>query len=166
MSNLTANRVNHTFTQTEIDEIKQHFTAINRIMGPKLIGLTKDERRKLPKMYKANLMFMQDAQLVAEHNPDLFPAYFNADAMRTDEQLHLQMKEIGMLTGQLHEKVMDTGLLAGSEAYVSALAVYRMAQAAAKAGVAGAKALADKLAERFQQASDGEPEEMDGNQLG
>ncbi|RYF72173.1 MAG: hypothetical protein EOO39_12625 [Cytophagaceae bacterium] len=86
--------------------------------------------------------------------------------MRTDEQLHLQMKEIGMLTGQLHEKVTDTGLLAGSEAYVSALAVYRMTQAAAKAGVPGAKALADKLAERFQQASDAAPEEADASQLG
>ncbi|RYZ18585.1 MAG: hypothetical protein EOO16_22125 [Chitinophagaceae bacterium] len=166
MSNITSNRINHTFTQTEIDEIRQHFSAINRIMSSKLVGLTKEERKKLPKMYKANLLFVQDARMVADNNPELFPSYFSADAMRTDEELHLQLKEIGMLSGQINEKVMDTSLLAGSEAYVSALAVYRMTQAAAKAGVGGAKALADKLAERFQQAGEAVPEEADNNQLG
>ena len=166
MGNLTSDRVNHTFTQAEIDEIKQHFSAINRIMAPKLVGLTKEERRKLPKMYKANLLFVQDAKLVADNNPELFPAYFNANAMRTDLELHLQLKEIGMLSGQVNEKVMDTSLIAGSEAYVSALAVYRMVQAAAKAGIAGAKALADKLAERFKQASEAATDEADDAQLG
>ncbi|RYZ45641.1 MAG: hypothetical protein EOO14_25505 [Chitinophagaceae bacterium] len=44
-------------------------------------------------------------------------------------------------------------MLAGSEAYQNALAVYRMAQEAARNGQPGADAVADKLKTRFLQAA-------------
>ena len=50
---------------------------------------------------------------------------------------------------QLLEKIEDTQLLAGSEAYVSGLAFYKLVSAAAEAGVPGADAVSDLLRARF-----------------
>ena len=46
-----------------------------------------------------------------------------------------------LLAMQLTEKIRDTRMLCGSEAYVSSLSAYRFFEAAALAGVAGADAV-------------------------
>ena len=46
-------------------------------------------------------------------------------------------------------KLNDTQMIAGSEAYVTALTAYRLFDAAAKAGVAGADTVNDLLKVRF-----------------
>ena len=158
MSNLTLNRIDTTFTDAEFNNIKDAIRNIDSSLGGKTRSLTKEERKKLPKINKDNLLFVQDAALAADNARDLLPAYFSSEAMRTDTQYHLQLKELSLLLAQLQEKISDTMMLAGSEAYTSALTVYRMLQAAAKGGVSGAEPLATKLAERFKQASNA-PEE-------
>ena len=47
------------------------------------------------------------------------------------------------------ERISDTQVLAGSEAYVSALAAYRNFEAAAYAGIPGADTVYDLLRTRF-----------------
>jgi len=161
MSNLTANRIDTTLTDAEFQTIKDSIRQIDNTLGGKLRSLTKEERKRLPKVHKMNLLFVQEAAQVVQQAGDMLPAYFSAEAMRTDEQLHLQLKELALMLGQLQEKVVDTLMLAGSEAYTSALTVYRMLQAAAKAGVPGADTLVAKLAERFKQASNAPEEDED-----
>jgi hypothetical protein len=50
----------------------------------------------------------------------------------------------------LAEKLDDTQMLAGSEAYITALAAYRNFDAAAKAGIQGADTIYNHLKERFK----------------
>jgi hypothetical protein len=49
----------------------------------------------------------------------------------------------------LSEKISDTQMLAGSEAYITSLAAYRMFEGAAKAGMAGADSVYDELKQHF-----------------
>ena len=63
--------------------------------------------------------------------------------------LFAQLDELNTLVNQLGERINDTQLLAGSEAYVSALAAYRNFEAAASAGVSGADTIYDLLKSRF-----------------
>ena len=69
--------------------------------------------------------------------------------MQNDMSLFTQLDEIIILTKQLLEKLEDTQLLAGSEAYVGALAVYKLIGSASDAGVPGADAIYDQLRQRF-----------------
>ncbi|UPT69585.1 MAG: hypothetical protein M0D53_10425 [Flavobacterium sp. JAD_PAG50586_2] len=50
---------------------------------------------------------------------------------------------------QTLEKLQDTQLLAGSEAYASGLTIYKLFGSAADAGIPGADAIYDQLKQRF-----------------
>ena len=70
-------------------------------------------------------------------------------AMQADYQLFTQLDELLGLVRQVLERLEDTQMLAGSEAYVAALSAYKLFTAAADAGIAGADAIADSLRQRF-----------------
>ena len=148
MSNLTNNRLNITATAAQITAVKTALQTINTNM-PFLIGLTVDERIALPAIDVNNKAFTEDAINAAVNNPSLVASYLSVPNMQNDMALYTQLDEIKGLVNQLLEKIEDTQLLAGSEAYVSALAFYKLVGAAAEAGVAGADAVADLLRARF-----------------
>ena len=103
----------------------------------------------LPKMNVNNKVFTEDAINAALNNPTLFPNFVNVDEMNNDLRLFEKMDELVVVLRQLLERVSDTQLLAGSEAYSSALAVYKIIGAAADAGIEGTKAIYDQLKARF-----------------
>ncbi len=148
MSTVTNNRISVVFDDANVTQVRAAFIAANQYM-PFLIGLSTDERITLPKMNVVNKQFVQDAINAISNNTELFPAYLNPAEMKKDFNLFNQLDELVTLSMQLTEKLRDTQILAGSEAYVSALSVYRMMEAASKAGVPGADTIYDQLAERF-----------------
>lgn len=148
MSNLSNNRLNITATTAQITAVK---TALQTIATnlPFLTGLTVEERITLPAINVSNKAFTEDAINVAVNNSTLIPAYVNVPNMQNDLTLFTQLDEIIILTKQLLEKLEDTQLLAGSEAYVGALAVYKLISSASDAGVPGTDAIYDQLRQRF-----------------
>lgn len=136
MSNLTNNRINTTATAAQITAVKTALQTINTNL-PFLIGLTKEERIALPAIDVNNKAFAEDAISAGLNNATLIPAYVSVATMQNDMTLFNQLDEIAGIVNQLLEKIEDTKLLAGSEAYVSALTLYRLFGAAAEAGVPG-----------------------------
>lgn len=118
---------------------------------PFLVNLTTQERQALPKMGNATHSFVSKALEIASNNPQFIPPYVDLDAMRKDYELALRLQGIEMQIASLQEKLMDTNLAAGSEAFVTGLTLYNSIKAAAKVNVPGAKVLAAELAERFAQ---------------
>lgn len=131
------------------------FTAITQIETniAFLINLTPQERQALPKMGSATQSFVSKALEIAGNNPQFVPPYVDVPAMQKDYDLAMRLQGIEMQLASLLEKVSDTNLAAGSEAYVTGLTIYNSIKAAAKVNVPGAKALAAELAERFAQAT-------------
>jgi len=148
MSNLTNNRLNITATAAQITAVKTALQTINTNL-PFLIGLTVDERIALPAIDVNNKAFTEDAINAAVNNPSLVASYLSVPNMQNDMALYTQLDEIKGLVNQLLEKIEDTQLLAGSEAYVSGLVFYKLVSAAAEAGVPGADAVSDLLRARF-----------------
>lgn len=148
MANITNNRLSITMTAAQITAVKTAIQTIQTNM-PFLLGLTMEERSSLPKINVANKAFTEDAINAMVNNPTLLPAYFNVAEMQKDMTLFAQLDELNILINQLAERVSDTQMLAGSEAYVSALAAYRNFEAAANAGVSGADTIYDLLKSRF-----------------
>lgn len=148
MSNLTNNRLNVTATPAQVTAVK---TALQTILTnlPFLIGLTTDERTVLPAIDVNNKVFTEDAITAGVNNTAMLPAFISVPNMQTDMTLFSQLDEIIILMKQLLEKLEDTQLLAGSEAYSSALMLYKMFGSAADAGISGADAIVTQLRARF-----------------
>lgn len=123
-----------------------------------LINLTNQERQALPKMGSSTQSFVSKALEIATNNPQFVPPYVNVAAMKKDYDLAVRLQGIEMQLASLCEKVSDTNLAAGSEAYITGLTLYNSIKAAAKVNVPGAKALAAELAERFAAAGESVPE--------
>ena len=145
MANLSNNRLNTTATAAQIAAVKTALQTINTNL-PFLIGLTTDERIALPAINVNNKAFTEDAINAAANNTALIPSYVNVPNMQNDLSLFTQLDEIILLVKQLLERLEDTQMLAGSEAYTSALAVYRLIS---DAGVPGADAINAQLKARF-----------------
>lgn len=148
MSNLTNNRINITATAAQLTAVK---TALQTITDnlPFLIGLTAQERTALPAINVNNKAFAEDAINAAVNNSTLIPSYLSVTNMQNDLTLFTQLDELVGLTNQLCERLEDTKLLAGSESYVAALALYKLFGSAADAGVPGADAIVTQLKTRF-----------------
>jgi hypothetical protein len=148
MANLTNNRINTTATAAQITAVKTALQTITTNL-PFLVGLTTEERVALPSINVSNKAFTEDAISAGINNPALIPSYVSVGNMQNDMLLFTQLDEIILVTKQLLEKMEDTQLLVGSEAYASALTLYKLFGSAADAGVAGTDAIVSQLKQRF-----------------
>ena len=148
LSNLSNNRIDTVISDADLAKVN---TALNDIESTLsfLIGLTVEERVQLPKINVVNKSFTQDAINAVVNNSAMLPAYLDKTAMEKDMDLYLQLDKLAIRIRQLLEKIDDTQMLAGSEAFVAALTAYKLFAAAAAAGVAGSDAVYDTLKERF-----------------
>lgn len=156
MATQTTNRISVDISPDEVNKAKE---CINMISGmfPFLVGLTPAERQALPKMDVNNKVFVEDALKSAHNNKQILPAYLSLDEMERDRNGYERLDELVILTAQLAQKLRDTQILMGSEAYVSALTIYRLFESASRDGVPGADAVYSQLASRFKgQGSIGE----------
>lgn len=148
MSNLTNNRLNITATAAQIAAVKAAYQTILTNL-PFLLGLTTEERTSLPAIDVSNKAFTEDAISAGVNNASLLPSYIAPANMQTDLTLFTQLDELIALHNQVGERMQDTQLLAGSEAYVGALTLYKLFASAAEAGVAGSDSIYAQLKQRF-----------------
>lgn len=148
MSNITNNRISVTATPAQLTGVKTALQTLNANL-PFLIGLKTEERSSLLGIDVSNKAFVEDAINAAVNNPDILPKYVVVKDIQNDVSLFEQLDELVPLFKQFLEKLMDTQLLAGSEAYMSALMLYRLYISAAEAGIPGADAIVSQLKPRF-----------------
>ena len=96
-----------------------------------------------------NKIFVEDAITAMDNNPTFLPSYFNVAELKKDLTLYQQLDPLFVEINKLAEKIDDTQMLAGSEAFITALAAYRNFEAAAKAGIPGADTIYELLKARF-----------------
>jgi len=160
MPNLNSNRIDATLTAASIQEAKNELHSFEDLL-PFLTGLTPQERMTLPKINVSNKIFVEDSLMHIQNTPGVLPPYVDVVKLKNDLVLYTQMDELLSVARRIVEKLEDTMMLAGSEAFVMSLVAYRLFAAAAVAGVPGADTAYNHLQQRFKQASEGEviPEE-------
>lgn len=152
MSGINNNRLNEVLSIDAVQSIKALLLQIQNQM-PFLVGLSPGERMTLPKINVSNKAFAEDAFNVLRNNPSLFPAFLDVDFLQNDLVLFQQLDELATLSRQLTEKIEDTRTLAGSEAFTTALSIYRIAESASIAGISGSDTIYKQLRDRFIYAS-------------
>ena len=148
MANITNNRISAVLEPDNLKKVLLLLEDAANIM-PFLIGINSEERMRLPKIDGSNRLFVQDAIKVMKQNSSLMPTFVNIEELEKDFTLYEQLDTVLSFVNQLQEKLRDTQILAGSEAYSTALVAYRMFQMAADAGLAGMDSIVDELKQRF-----------------
>ena len=148
MSNVLSNRLSVQLTDADLNTIQQQIQSIAALL-PFLIGLTPRERETLPKIDVSNKAFVEDAinALKTENIP--LPNGIGVNEVQIDLVLYGQLDRLELQFVELLTKIRHTKILAGSEAYASALFIYRLVEAYHLAGVPGYTALYNQLRKRF-----------------
>ena len=129
---------------------------------PFLVGLDPIERRSMLKAGDRSQAFIRKAMEVAPHMADYLPRGLDVEEMRKDVGLMDALYPIMIATSRLAEKLADTYAVVSSEAYASALVIYRNSKYA-KGGEGLEQAVADlrrRFARRPRNQDDGAPGEQ------
>lgn len=149
MSNITNNRINTVIPDPDLIAAKQHIQDVGTLL-PFLIGLEYEEKKGMVGINLTNKQFVEDCLNEMNLEPGLMPSFIDPSHVKADYQLYLQTDQLILATQDLLDKLRDTQFLAGAEAYSVCLIYYRIAEAAAKAGLPGADERYNRLKERFK----------------
>jgi hypothetical protein len=141
------NRISHTMDDASFESVKTKIAEITSSL-PFLIDLNLDEKKALPRFGDKSVPFVNKALEIAQMNPDAFPRTLDIKEMKNDVDLYSQLYSILQPMRILMDKLEDTFVLAGAEAYSSALLVYKNAKAN-KNIMDGAESVLDELGRRF-----------------
>ena len=144
------NQISLKIPSEDKDAIKNAIAVLNDKLIPHLKALTPDERQTLPKAGDKTVAFLDKAKEFFESNGDLVPTFIDKEEYYIDLTGMNELHEYHTPINQLASMLNDTMLLAGSEAYVTALAFYKNVKNAVKMNIPGAKLVNDELSLRFK----------------
>ena len=123
--------------------------ACSTALAPYMIPLTPEERHNLLKMGNKTLSFVVKALDYARHYPQLCPSFLNIVDFEADVADATGLRTLHIAAKQLADNIDDTIMVAGSEAYQSALVFYNAIKIAAAQDIPGAKEIYHELKARF-----------------
>ena len=138
--------------EATLTQVYGQIAAVKTALAPYTLALTQQERHAMLKMGDKSLAFVEKTHDYATDNPSLIPSYLDMDDFDKDFSDAHGLWRLHTAIHQLDELIEDTIMVAGSEAYHAALAVYHNVQAAAKQDIPGAKAIYEDLKPHFPRA--------------
>ncbi|MCO4293402.1 hypothetical protein NF867_11045 [Solitalea sp. MAHUQ-68] len=142
------NKVSLNIAPADLTAIKSAMQVLTEKLGPHLLELKNNEARELPKMGDKSLAFVTKAYEYAKQHPE-FAHFLDVTEFEKDTVAVQALRELLTPLAQLHQKLEDTMLLAGSEAYTAALTYYGSVKEGNKRNVPNSKIIYDDLSLRF-----------------
>ena len=149
MGNLTQNRLNLILTAAVMTGINTNVAAVASQLPA--VTLTDDERSSYKAIDVNNKIFVED--VITEmgiSGAGIIPPFLSAAIIQADLTLFEQVDVIESGIINLLRRLSDLKRISGSEGYDNGLAVYKIYEAAAMAGIPGAKESYEKLKQRFE----------------
>lgn len=141
--------LNVKLTDQEKNELLNSLSEINQKLYF-LINLSPKEIRRLLKFGDRTIPFIEKVIEIANQHPDLIPPYINLEELKNDFELALFLKNFSMFISQLNEKVTDTYLAVGSEAFKASLSIYESIKNASRLKYPGIESILSELSKRFE----------------
>jgi hypothetical protein len=148
-STMSYKNLNATLSEEDKELIKTKIMEADALL-PFVVKLKPEERKSLSKMGKKTIGFVETAMSYATNQPGFIPAYIDLDEKKADMTLFMQLVEVAGLVASLHEKLRDTLMVAGAEAYLSARVIYDSAKLAVKSGQPGSETASKDLGSVFK----------------
>lgn len=129
-----------------LQQAQQHLDAIKNALAPYLTSLTPEERKTMPRMADKTVAFVPKTADYAATTPAFVPPFVDMAELTQDAA---GVSALTPLRQQLALDTDSTVMVAGSEAYTTALTVYANINFLAKNKQPGAQAAYDDLSVRF-----------------
>ncbi len=94
--------------------------------------------------------FVDKSLQYAEKHAELVPAFVSVPEFKIDRQAVAVLKDLLQDARQICDTLDDTTMLAGSEAYVAALAIYNSVKMGTRMNVPAARPVYEDLKKRFE----------------
>jgi hypothetical protein len=143
------NLISATLSNEVVAEVTKHAQAIAQLLGGLLVNLEPQDRIGMARMGDKTLAFVGKTFDYGSQNEQLVPVFIDLTEGKRDLQLATQMNIIAKLLVPLSQSVVDTAMVAGSDAFVAGLGIYSHIKGAAANNVAGATSIAQDLGQRF-----------------
>ncbi|HET9506121.1 MAG TPA: hypothetical protein VFO93_21455 [Hymenobacter sp.] len=144
-----ANDFNLSIPAATVQQVQQHLDAIKTILAPYLTSLTPEERKTLPRMADKTVAFVTKTADYAATTPAFVPPFVDPVQLTQDVAGVAALTPLRQQFEQLALDTDSTVMVAGSEAYTTALTVYANIKFLAKNKQPGAQAAYDDLSVRF-----------------
>jgi hypothetical protein len=144
------NRISLSLSDADKTAINEAIQKLNTLLAPKLITLSKEDKKRLAKISDDAIPFVEKVAQYAASNPEFVPNFLDAGEFEKDFSAFKDLRGFGRLLTQISQNMDDTSTLAGSEADEFARMFYASVAQAAKLGAPGAQAIYDDLRPRFE----------------
>src|SRR6056297_2808759 len=137
------------FTREEVQNIQEALEEIDKILEPKMINLTPQEKRKMTGPGKKSQIWRNPILIYLEHFPELTPSFMDVQAYRDD------IEALDILTGinakiiMIKEMINDTSAQLRSDIYQQADCYRENVLNAAKMNVPGSTGVAKEIKKLF-----------------
>ena len=147
------NRLSITIPTADLAAAKAALQQVQSILAPYVIALTPEQRKTIPKMSDGTEPFVAKVIEYAADAPQFLPPFVSREEFEKDWLAISGLLPLLRLCTQIEDTLSDTTMMAGSEAYVSALSYYNSVKQAAKVNAPDAKAIYEDLRKRFERKS-------------
>jgi len=143
------NKVSFVLSEEEKTQVNQAIETLVTVFEPKLSHLTADDKKELPKMGNKTVSFVEKSLEYADLYPGFMPAFIDIPEAKVDLESVKTLRQLFLPLERITNEIDDTITLAGSEAYSSALSIYKVLKNAASMGQPGAAEATSELKSRF-----------------
>jgi hypothetical protein len=149
------NKINAEIPQEQETQVIQYVKDIKSLL-PFLVGLNSKDRRRLAKLSRRRVDMVDRSFIHATQLPGYLPSFVTPEGFKKEVDLRDCLQRIGAEIDSLKEKIDDTILLVGSEAYRSARLFYKTVKAAAREGAEDAERIAKDISYHFKKKTTSE----------
>lgn len=143
------NRISVEIPPDVLAKVLENIEEIRKMLETYLIALSPEERHSIPKMSDRTLPFVEKTIYYVGTDPQFAPAYMQTAELFKDIKAVEDLNKIFRPLEQIVSNLDDSKMLAGSEAYITALSYYNGVKQAAKMDVPDAKVIYEDLNKRF-----------------
>ena len=143
------NEISFKLTEEEITQLDQAVETITKVLGSKLATLDPERRKELLSMGDKTVAFVEKSFEYADMYTKYLPEYIDLPESKIDFVAVKTLRKYFAPIETITNGIDDTMRLSGSEAFGSALMIYKSLKAAAKLNLPGAQEAVNDLKNRF-----------------
>ena len=145
---MSINLISGVISSTQLTRLEALINELEAELAGVLMGLTADERRSYAMMGNRTRVIAGHAQAMTQNHPTLFPPSIDVQEFERDLALYDNTTQLLRRLTPLYEKLGDTAIAAGYDAYQAALNVYSFAKIASPH--AGVEELVKEMGQQFK----------------
>ena len=145
------NKVSIEIPAADLQAIKDAIVVLQAKLGPLLIALTIDQRRKRAKMGEASRPFVEKVVEYSGTNSEFLPAFAKVEQFKKDWKAYQELTPISNALKQLMSNLNDTMLELGVDLMKVGNAYYNQTKSGVKLDVPNAKPVYEDLRVRYEQ---------------